>query len=75
MKTINQDDDSRRQEPTVKRNIGCGVLLLVGAFGALIRFFQGGTGGDPMFVLGGLILFAVMIYFGIKMIKGKKLKD
>lgn len=61
------------QQPKVKRNIGCGVILILVAFGTLSSFLKGGTGGNTSFLLGGLLVFAVMIYFGIRMIKGKKI--
>ena len=63
------------QQPKVKRNIGCGVILILVAFGTLFSFIKGGTDGNASFLLGGLLGFAVMIYFSIRIIKGKEIKD
>ena len=63
------------KKPKVKRNIGCGALLILGSFGALSGFLKSGTGGNIPFLLGGLLGFTVMVFFGIRMIKGKEIKD
>jgi len=70
------EDMISKRIPKKKRNIGCGIILIILSLGALRSTCQGAQGPDDIaWMIGGLAAFGTFVYFGIRMIIGKEIKE
>ena len=69
------DPEAQKRYQRSSGRIVVGVIVLLMALGALSNFLGGGQSANPSFALGGLLMFGLMVWFGIWLIRGKRAKN
>jgi len=70
---MEENKNISKEIPKRKKNVGCGIVLIIMSLGALRG--MSGSGGDISYNLGVLTAFGVFLFFGIRMIIGKEIKE